>query len=130
MVDFLKKELNMDFEEAVKHVEEISQENGFGVLISKALHSIFKEKLGIDCPKYTIVLVCNPKFAKAALDVSEDVGMLFPCSFVVYEKDGKVLVSHVSIMKIAPEVGLAPADGMKPVIEMTGKGVHAIWDKL
>lgn len=130
MVDFLKKELNMDFEEAVKHVEKISQENGFGVLISKALHSIFKEKLGIDYPKYTIVLVCNPKFAKAALDVSEDVGMLFPCSFVVYEKDGKVLVSHVSIMKIAPEVGLAPADGMKPVIEMTGKGVHAIWDKL
>jgi hypothetical protein len=32
-------------------------------------------------------------------------------------------------MKIAPEIGLASAEGMKPVIEMTGKAVHAAWER-
>jgi len=40
-----------------------------------------------------------------------------------------VYVSHVSIMKIAPEVGLASTEKMKPVIEMTGKAVHAAWER-
>ena len=120
----------MDFEEAVKLVENTCRENNFGVLLTKSIDTIFKEKLGVDYPKYTIILVCNPKFAKGALDVSENTGLLFPCSFAVYEKEGKVFVGHVSIMKIAPEVGLAPLEEMKPVIDMTGKGVRAIWDKL
>ena len=84
MVDILKKELNMSFTDAVAHVEKISQENGFGLLITKQLNQIFKEKLNLqEYPKYAIILVCAPKFAKAALDVSFDVGLLFPCSVPV-----------------------------------------------
>ena len=98
-------------------------------MLTKPIHQIFKNKLGIDYEKYTIILACAPEFAKAALDVSKQVGLIFPCSFVVYEDNGKVYVSHASIMKIAPEAGLAPLDEMKPVIEMTGKGVHAAWDR-
>ena len=130
MVDFLKKELSMEFEDAVKRVEDISQEKGFGLLITKRLDKIFKEKMGVDYKKFAIVLVCNPKFAKAALDVSIDVGLLFPCSFVVYEEEGKVFVAHASIMKIAPEVGFAPKEKMQPVIESTGEAIHKIWDAL
>lgn len=130
MVDFLKKELDMDFDDAVKHVEKIVQEEGFSHMLTKDIDKIFKKKLGVkEYDRYTIILACAPEFAKGALDVSKNVGLLFPCSFVVYEDEGKVYVGHVSIMKIAPEVGLAPQDEMKPVIEMTGKGVHAAWDK-
>lgn len=131
MVDILRKELKMSFSDAVAHVEKVSQENGFGLLITKQLDQIFKEKLKItEYPKYAIILVCAPKFAKAALDISFDVGLLFPCSFVVYEQEKKIFVAHTSIMKIAPEIGLAPKDKMQPVIEMTGKGIRAIWDAL
>ncbi|MFX1356749.1 MAG: DUF302 domain-containing protein [Promethearchaeota archaeon] len=129
MVDILKKELNMEFNAAVAHVEKIIVEEGFSHMLTKSIDEIFKKKLGIEYDRYTIILACAPQYAKAALDVSKNVGLLFPCSFVVYEEDGKVYVSHSSIMKIAPEVGLAPLDQMKPVIEMTGKGVHTAWER-
>lgn len=131
MIDILKKELKMEFSEAIAHVEQICEQNGFGVLLTKSLDDVFKKKLGIkDYPKYTIILVCNPKFAKAALDVSEDNGLLFPCSFVVFEKERKIYVAHTSIMKISPQIGLASESDMKPVIEMTGNGVQKIWKAL
>lgn len=130
MVDILKKELNVSFDDAVAHVEKIIVEEGFSHMLTKPIHQIFKKKLGIDYDKYTIILACAPQYAKAALDVSKQVGLIFPCSFVVYEDNGKVFVSHASIMKIAPEAGLAPLDAMKPVIEMTGKGVRAAWERI
>lgn len=119
----------MSFNDAVSHVEKIIQEEGFSHMLTKDIDEIFKKKLGIDYHRYTIILACSPDFAKGALDVSWKVGMLFPCSFVVFEENGKVMVAHTSIMKIAPEVGLAPLEEMKPVIEMTGKGVRRAWDR-
>lgn len=129
MVDFLKKEMDMDFDKAVERVKIIVEEEGFSHMLTKDIDKVFKKKLGVDYSRYTFILACGPEFAKAALDVSKNVGLLFPCSFVVYEDEGKVFVSHVSIMKIAPEVGLAPAEEMQPVIEMTGEAVHKAWDR-
>jgi len=131
MVEILKKKLDMEFDEAVQHVETIVKEEGFSVLMVKPIHMIFKEKLGVEnYPRYTMICACGAKLAKAALDVSKNVGLLFPCSFVVYEEKGDTYVAHVSIMKIAPEIGLAPADEMQPVIEMTGEMVGRAWSKL
>ena len=131
MIDILKKELKMDFDSAVKRVEKIVSEEGFSVMFTKPIDEIFKKKLGIkEYPKYTTILACGAKFAKAAMDVSKDVGLLFPCSFVVYEEGDKIYVSHTSIMKIAAEIGLAAYEDMISVIEMTGKAVHAAWDRL
>ena len=130
MVDYLKKKLDMDFDKAVEHVKTIVEEEGFSVLLVKSIDSIFKKKLNIpDYPKYTTILACAPEYAKGALDVSKLAGFLFPCSFVVYEDEGSIFVGHVSIMKIAPEVGLAPEEEMVPVIKMTGEGVHRAWDR-
>jgi uncharacterized protein (DUF302 family) len=130
MVDILKKELKMDFESAVKHVENTVKEEGFSVMLTKDIDAIFKERLNIkNYPRYTIILVCGAKFAKAALDVSKNVGLLFPCSFVVYEEDKKIFVGHSSIMKIAAEIGFAPADKMQPVIKMTGEAVNRCWER-
>ncbi|MFX1565004.1 MAG: DUF302 domain-containing protein [Promethearchaeota archaeon] len=126
----LKKKLDLDFDQAVKHVEAIAKEEGFSVLMVKAIHNIFKENLGVEgYPRYTMICVCGAKLAKAALDVSKNVGLLFPCSFVVYEEAGEVFVAHVSIMKMAPEVGLASAKDMKPVIEMAGEIVGRAWSR-
>ena len=131
MVDVLRKEVLYDFDEAVKRVEEACMTEGFGVQLTKGLHDIFKQKLEIDdYPKYTVILVCNPQLAKKALDISKDMGTIFPCSFTVYEEDGKVKIAHTSIMKIGAEVGLAPKEAMKELIEETGKRVRKVWDKL
>ncbi|MHA1123322.1 MAG: DUF302 domain-containing protein, partial [Candidatus Heimdallarchaeota archaeon] len=91
---------------------------------------ILKKKLKItDHPRYTTILACNPILAKMGLEASFNVGLVFPCSFVVYEEDNKIFVSHVSIMKIAKEIGLASAEAMDPIIEKTSKMVHKAWEQ-
>ena len=131
MVEVLKKELVMDFELSVKHVEEAIKGAGLSILLTKSIDAILAHKLGLtDHPRYTLILACAPKLAKMALDVSKDIGNLFPSSFVVYEEKGKVMVSHISIMKAAVETGLAPAQAMEPVIQKTAEIIHAAWVKI
>ena len=88
-------------------------------------------KLGIeDYPKRTFILACSADLAKKAVEVSKDMSLVMPCSFVVAAEDGKIVVTHSSIMKMGVELGFAPADDMQPVIEETGKRVHAVWDNI
>ncbi len=130
MVDVLRKESAYTFDETVKRAEEALSGEGFGLLLTKGIEEIFKQKLGIDYPRYTTILACAPELAKMGLDASKDVGTLYPCSFVVYEDDGKVMISHTSIMSAASELGLASEDAMTPVIEETGRRVRIVWDKI
>jgi uncharacterized protein (DUF302 family) len=131
MVEVLRKEVPYGFDEAVKKVEDACVSEGFGLQLTKGVHDIFKEKLGIDnYPKYTVILVCNPQLAKIALDISKDMGMVFPCSFAIYEDDGKVKVAHTSIMKIGVEIGLVSGEDMESLIEETGKRIRKVWDKI
>ena len=130
MVDVLKKKLNMGFDDAVKQVEAIVKEEGFSILMAKSLHEIFKDKLGVEgYPRYTMICACGAKLAKAAMDVSKNMRLLFPCSFVVYEEGKDIYVNHVSIMKIDPAIGLASADEMQPVIKMTGEMIDHAWSR-
>ena len=130
-VDVLKKEVPYSFDEAVQRIEKVMEEENFGVMLVKNVSKIFKEKLGVtEYPNHAFILGCKAPLAKMALDVSSDVLTVMPCSFVVYEKDNKVIVAHTSIMKIAAAIGLAPEDAMDPVIEETGKHVKKVWDKI
>jgi uncharacterized protein (DUF302 family) len=130
MPEILRKELDMDFEDAVKHIETLVEEGGFTILLKKGMHDMFKKKLGIDYQRTTFFLACNAELAKMAMDVSKNMSLVMPCSFVVSEEDDKVIVSHSSIMKMGVELGFAPEEPMKPVIEETGKRVHRVWDKI
>ena len=131
MVEVLRKEVPYGFDEAVKKVEEACVSEGFGLQLTKGVHDIFKQKLGIDdYPKYTAILVCNPHLAKKALEISKDMGTIFPCSFTVYEEDGKVKIAHTSIMKIGVEIGLVGKEEMQDLIEETGNRIKKVWDKI
>ncbi len=131
MVEVLKKDMLMSFDEAAEHVNKTVQEEGFSVLLVKSIDEIFKKKLGIiDQPKYTTILACGSELTKMSLEAHYNVGLLFPCSFVVYEEGDKVIDSHTSLMKIARDVGLASAEAMVPVVEKIGKLVEMIWKKL
>ncbi|MEM2142518.1 MAG: DUF302 domain-containing protein, partial [Candidatus Thorarchaeota archaeon] len=81
-------------------------------------------------PRFTMILACSPRLAKMALDVSKDIGTLFPCSFVVYEEEQNVFVAHTSIMKTAVEIGIASRDRMEPVLAETSRGIQAIWERI
>lgn len=130
-MDILKKELNMDFDEAIEKVKSALQDGGFGVLSSIDISTLLKQKLQLDeYRKCTTILACNPILADRALDASINMSTLFPCSFVVYEEDGKTMLSHISIMKIGRELGIADKEKMDAVVELTGKKVKAIWENI
>jgi uncharacterized protein (DUF302 family) len=131
MVEILRKKVTKPFDDVVKHIEKIMTEEGFSVLLTKDIDTVIKTKLGLkEYPRYTTILGCGPDLAKMALDVSKNVGLLFPCSFVVYEEEGETIIAHVSIMKIAAELNLASADAMAPVIAKTGEKVQSVWQKI
>ena len=131
MVNILRKEMDMEFDDAVAHVEKVVSEEGFTVLMVKAIDEVIKKKLDVDVyPRYTSIMACGADLAKMALDVSKDVGTLFPCSFVVYEENNKIIVAHVSIMKMSTELGFVTQEKMAHVIEETSKRVQTVWGKL
>ncbi|MHA2191299.1 MAG: DUF302 domain-containing protein [Candidatus Thorarchaeota archaeon] len=110
----------MSFEDAVKKVEDVSEDEGFTILLTKGMHDMFKKKL----------LMCAATLAKKAMDISTKMALVMPCSFVVSEENGKVFVSHSSIMKMGVELGLAPELLMQPLVDETGIRVHKIWDRI
>ncbi|MHA1928432.1 MAG: DUF302 domain-containing protein, partial [Candidatus Thorarchaeota archaeon] len=59
-----------------------------------------------------------------------DMALVMPCSFVVSEDDDKVVVTHTSVMKMGVELGFAPEDAMRPVVEETSKRVHKVWERI
>ena len=70
-------------QETVDMLQAKLKENNFGVLHIYNLKEIFKSK-GIKFSEYQILSVCNPKFAKEALDVNLKSGALLPCKISVY----------------------------------------------
>ena len=71
--------------------------------------------------------------ADRALDASDNrIGALFPCNVVVWEEEpGRQTVYHVSIMRIARLVGMAPDDeAWADIVADTGEMVEEAWSNL
>jgi len=119
--------LEMDHDEAVEHVREAFVDAGFGVATEFSPSELLNEKVDADRDPYHVLGACNPGVADDALDVTKDVGGLFPCNVVVWQDDpGRQVVYHVSIMKIARLVGIAPdSDDWQAIVDRTGEYVDA-----
>ena len=116
--------LEMSHEEAVEHVREVFTDVGFGIPVEFSPSELLNEKVAADRDPYYVLGACNPAIADRALDASENrLGGLFPCNVVVWEDEpGVQTVYHVSIMRIARLVGMAPDDDvMADIIEDTGE---------
>jgi len=125
--------LHMDQEAAIEHVREAFTEAGFGVATEFSPADLLNEKIGADRDPYYVLGACNPNMADRALDASEmRIGGLFPCNVVIWQEEpGVQTVYHVSIMRIARLVGMAPADGtMADVVADTGELVEEAWANL
>ncbi|WP_129408412.1 DUF302 domain-containing protein [Marinitoga lauensis] len=99
------KETNYDFEEAISRLNEELQKEGFGILMRIDLNEKFKAKLGIEFKKYAILGACNPKNAHKAILAEENIGVFLPCNVIVYEKEGKTVVTAIK-----PTVAMSSAE--------------------
>lgn len=111
----------LPYEEAVGKVKEALKEEGFGVLSEIDVKATLKQKLGIDTEKYVILGACNPPLAHRALGADPFVGLLLPCNVIVFEKDGKSVVSAIdpiAMMADSPNAELqSVAREVKPKLE-------------
>ncbi|MBI5403142.1 MAG: DUF302 domain-containing protein [Ignavibacteriae bacterium] len=89
----ITKTIDLPYEQAIEKVTEELKKEGFGVLTTIDVKDTLKKKLDVDFRKYIILGACNPPFAYEALQAEEMVGLLMPCNVVIFEKDGKTVVS-------------------------------------
>ena len=80
------------YPETIQRLTELLQTEGFGILNTIDLQAKFKEKLGRDSERYQILGACNPTLAWDAVHAVPEIGVLLPCSVVVRESRGAVLV--------------------------------------
>jgi uncharacterized protein (DUF302 family) len=125
--------LHMDHEAAVEHVREAFTDAGFGVPQEFSPSELLNEKVDADRDPYYVLGACNPSVADRALDASDRrIGGLFPCNVVIWQEEpGVQTVYHVSIMRIARLVGIAPDDEeWADIVAETGGYVDAAMDNL
>ncbi|WP_207592980.1 DUF302 domain-containing protein [Halomontanus rarus] len=125
--------LEMDHEDAIEHVREVFTEAGFGIPVEFSPSELLNEKVEADRDPYYVLGACNPAVADRALEASDgELGALFPCNVVVWEEEpGRQRVYHVSIMRIARLVGMAPDDDeMADIVAETGELVDNAFEEL
>ncbi|MGE4541958.1 MAG: DUF302 domain-containing protein [Bacteroidales bacterium] len=100
------KTLNEDYDQLITRLEAALKNIGFGIVSTIHLDKTFKEKLGVDYKRYTILGACNPNFAIEALGLEEQLGVLLPCNVVVIEQaEGKVEVAGMDPAEIIKQIG-------------------------
>jgi uncharacterized protein (DUF302 family) len=114
------KLLDVSYEEAIEKTRAALKQEGFGVLTEIDLKEKLKEKLGVDFRRYVILGACNPALAYETLQQEINIGLLLPCNVIVYESDGRTMVSAVDAARMLSVVG-------NPKLEATAQTVN---DKL
>jgi uncharacterized protein (DUF302 family) len=125
--------LEMEHEAAIEHVRDVFTDAGFGIATEFSPSEMLNQKVDAGRDPYYVLGACNPAVADRALDASEKrMGGLFPCNVVIWEKEpGVQHVYHVSIMRIARLVGMAPDDeAMADIIADTGELVEEAFEGL
>jgi uncharacterized protein (DUF302 family) len=104
------KVIEADFAATVEKTTAALKKEGFGILTTIDVKAKMKEKLGEKIEAYTILGACHPPSALKALRAEQEIGLMFPCNVIVYEKHGLVHVSAIRptrVMKSANTIGLA-----------------------
>ncbi|WP_115864178.1 DUF302 domain-containing protein [Halorussus litoreus] len=125
--------LEMSHKDAIEHVRDVFTDAGFGVPVEFSPSEMLNEKVDAGRDPYYVLGACNPEVADRALDATDNrLGALMACNVVIWEEEpGKQVVYHVSIMRIARLVGMAPDnEEMANIVADTGELVDEAFANL
>jgi uncharacterized protein (DUF302 family) len=128
MAYYFATKLHTGFADALERARAALQQEGFGVITEIDLQGAFKDKLGVDFRRYSILGACNPALAFEALQLEDKVGTMLPCNVVVQETgDGVEIaaIDPVASMQAIPNRALAEkaamvAEKLSRVVELLG----------
>lgn len=121
------KTVALSYDDAVVKVTDELKKEGFGVLTTIDVKDTLKKKLNVEFTRYVILGACNPPFAHKALLAEEQVGLLLPCNVIVYEKEGKTIVSAFDPMVM---MKILDNDGVRQVAEEVKARLQRVIDRV
>jgi uncharacterized protein (DUF302 family) len=121
------KEIKLSYDEALSQIPGELKKEGFGILTEIDVRETMKKKLDVDFPRYKILGACNPPFAHKALTAEANIGTLLPCNVVVYEKDGKTILS---MMKPSAAMGMVENAELKELAGQADQIIKKVFDSI
>lgn len=118
--------LSEGFDAAVDRVIAALAEQGFGVISRIDMDKAFREKLGVEFRRYTILGACNPGLAHKAVTAKPEVGLLLPCNVTVEEAGAGSVVRIIDAGEMMNTGGL----GETPEIAELAADASARLDKV
>jgi len=101
----LSRRTELRFEEAVARVRAELDAEGFTVLCEIDVQARLKKGLGMEREPYLIIGACNPALADRALQAEIELGVLLPCSVVIYQRQGETHIAAVDAERMLSIVG-------------------------
>lgn len=119
--------LDVSFRDAVERAREALKVEGFGVLSEIDIQEKLKEKLDVDFRSYVVLGACNPALAYRTLQEEINIGLLLPCNVIVYEQDGRAVVSAVDAARMLSIVG---NPNLSAAADQVNEKLHRVIDNL
>ena len=106
----LRKQLDCTYDAALAQVPEALKSQGFGVLTEIDMQDTLHKRLGVAFRRYRILGACNPPLAHKALTAEIEIGVMLPCNVIIFEENGKAVVSAIDPTRTMAAVGVPALD--------------------
>jgi len=108
------REVALSVDQVLRRLPDLLEKAGFLIRNSMEMSDIFRDKLGLEFPRYVILNVLHPPGTYKAFIEEETIGLLLPCNMIVYEKDSVTIAGTVRptvMMSIAKNDNLRESAG-------------------
>lgn len=114
-----ERKTNKSVSEAIASLKENLKENNFGVLWELNFKDKIEESNLTFKEDYVVLEVCNPSYAKQALEKSFEVGYALPCKMVVRSENNETFIGMINPESLIILFNAPGLDDMVQTVRLT-----------